>query len=71
MAAQGLGAALSPLLGGVVAQHFGFPAAFLMLGGLSIGSLVIWIGLGSVLRHAGRPEASLSVAVDETSTTRR
>jgi MFS family permease len=71
MAAQGLGAALSPLLGGVVAQHLGFPAAFLMLGGLSVGSLVIWIWFGSVLRHVGRPEARLAAPRDETSATRR
>ncbi|ORV45187.1 MFS transporter [Mycobacterium conspicuum] len=51
MAAQGLGGALSPVLGGVVAQHFGFPAAFAMLGSLSLGSLLIWLRFRSVLRR--------------------
>jgi MFS family permease len=53
MAAQGLGGALSPVLGGLVAQTFGFPAAFAVLGGLSIGSLIIWLASASMLRGAG------------------
>jgi MFS family permease len=53
MAAQGLGGALSPVLGGVAAQTFGFPAAFTMLGGLSLGSLIIWLVSASTLRGAG------------------
>lgn len=53
MAAQGLGGALSPVLGGVVAQHLGFPAAFMLLGGLSVGSLIIWLGFGPMLRRVG------------------
>jgi MFS family permease len=53
MAAQGLGGALSPVLGGLVAQTFGFSAAFAMLGGLSIGSLIIWLASASMLRGAG------------------
>jgi MFS family permease len=53
MAAQGLGGALSPLLGGFAAQHLGFPIAFVMLGGLSLGSLIIWLGFASTLRRAG------------------
>jgi MFS family permease len=52
MAAQGLGGALSPVLGGFVAQLFGFPAAFAMLGGLSLGSVIIWLGFASMLRRA-------------------
>jgi hypothetical protein len=53
MAAQGLGGALSPVLGGVAAQTFGFPAAFTMLGGLSLGSLIIWLASAPMLRGAG------------------
>jgi hypothetical protein len=53
MAAQGLGGALSPVVGGVAAQAFGFSAAFAVLGGLSLGSLIIWLGSASMLRGAG------------------
>lgn len=61
MAAQGLGGALSPVVGGVVAQHLGYPVAFLMLGGLSVGSLIIWLRFTATLRRvdsgAPRPPA--------------
>jgi hypothetical protein len=53
MAAQGFGGALSPVLGGVAAQAFGFSAAFAILGGLSLGSLIIWLASASMLRGAG------------------
>lgn len=36
MTAQGIGAALSTLLGGTVAQAFGYPAAFLALGAVAL-----------------------------------
>jgi hypothetical protein len=50
MAAQGLGGALSRLLGGVAAQRLGFSTAFAIHGELSLGSLVIWLGFGATLR---------------------
>ena len=53
MAAQGFGGALSPVLGGFAAQTFGFPAAFGILGALSLGSMIIWLGCASMLRRAG------------------
>ncbi|ORW90489.1 MFS transporter [Mycobacterium sp. IEC1808] len=53
MAAQGLGGALSPVLGGFAAQTMGFATAFAMLGGISLGSLIIWLGSASMLRRAG------------------
>lgn len=53
MAAQGLGGAVSPVLGGVIAQHLGFPTAFATLGALSVGSLMIWLGSASRLRRFG------------------
>ena len=43
MTVQGIGAALSPALGGVLAQHFGYVTAFLVLGAVSTGSLVLWL----------------------------
>ena len=50
--AQGIGASLSPLLGGWVAQDFGYPAAFLSLGALSLGAVALWIACGPMLRRA-------------------
>jgi MFS family permease len=66
MAAQGLGGALSPVLGGFAAQTFGFSAAFAMLGGLSVGSLIIWLGCASMLRtgDAVGPASSSHVAFE-------
>jgi MFS family permease len=43
MMAYGAGAALSPALAGLVAQQFGFPAAFLALGAVASIGLLIWI----------------------------
>ena len=45
-------ALLSPVLGGFVAQSFGFATSFVVLGGLSLGSLVIWLGFSPMLRSA-------------------
>jgi MFS family permease len=52
MTIQGLGAALSPALGGGLAQTFGYSAAFLALGAFSLGSLALWIGFAPLLRPA-------------------
>jgi hypothetical protein len=52
MTAQGIGAALSPALGGWVAERLGYPASFLVLGALAAGSVAIWIGWGATLREA-------------------
>ena len=53
---QGVGAALSPALGGLIAQAIGFRAAFLILGCFSLGSLALWILAAPILRPAcGRP----------------
>jgi MFS family permease len=43
MAAQGVGAALSPALGGVLAQRLGYSSAFLVLGGIALVALVLWV----------------------------
>jgi len=55
---QGVGAALSPAMGGWIAQGFGYPLAFLVMGGLSLGSLALWLGFSSMLRPAcARPSS--------------
>ncbi|HEV3432286.1 MAG TPA: MFS transporter [Paraburkholderia sp.] len=50
--AQGVGAALSPLLGGTLAQQFGYAGAFLALGTVSVGSLALWLCFAGTLRPA-------------------
>jgi predicted MFS family arabinose efflux permease len=49
---QGIGAALSTTLGGVVAEHFGYAAAFLVLGGVAIVALLLWIGTRPITAEA-------------------
>ncbi|MCW6509427.1 MFS transporter [Lichenifustis flavocetrariae] len=43
MMAYGAGAALSPALAGLMAQKFGFPAAFVALGAVAAVGLALWI----------------------------
>lgn len=52
MSAQGIGAALSPAIGGWIAQGSGYPSAFLCLGALALGSLALWVASGTLLRRA-------------------
>jgi MFS family permease len=52
MTMQGIGAALSPLLGGVLAQAFGYRVAFLLLGSVAVGSVLLWVGFARALRVA-------------------
>ncbi len=68
MTVQAAGAALSPMLGGLLAHHFGYPAAFIALGAISTVSLALWLGCGAGLRHAcsARAEPNCN-AVDPTS----
>jgi MFS family permease len=50
--AQALGAALSPALGGWLAQVAGYSTAFLVLGAFALGSLALWIRFAPLLRPA-------------------
>ena len=52
MTVQGLGAALSPGLGGWVAQLLGYEAAFIVLGCFALVSICLWLGFGSLLKPA-------------------
>ncbi|SAK91331.1 major facilitator transporter [Caballeronia glebae] len=52
MTVQGAGAALSPALGGMLAQHFGYATAFAVLGAVSTGSLALWLFFGAALKKA-------------------
>jgi MFS family permease len=43
MTLQGVGAALSTTVGGIVAERFGYSAAFLALGGIAAVALALWL----------------------------
>jgi MFS family permease len=43
MTLQGVGAAFSPTVGGIVAERFGYPAAFLALGAIAVVALAMWL----------------------------
>ena len=48
---QGAGAALSPALGGWIAQWVGFSPTFLVLGGLGLVAACVWIALGAAVKE--------------------
>jgi MFS family permease len=52
MTVQGVGASLSPALGGFIAQHLGYRSAFLILGCFAIGSVVLWTMFAPLLKPA-------------------
>ena len=52
MTVQGLGAALSPLIGGWIAQEIGYGATFMILGSFALCSIALWLGFASTLRPA-------------------
>ncbi|WP_349628238.1 MFS transporter [Bradyrhizobium sp. S69] len=64
MTIQGLGASLSPLIGGWIAQEIGYSAMFLILGSFALGSIALWLGFASILRPAcARRDGSMSRGV--------
>ena len=52
MTVQGVGAALSPAIGGWLAQSLGYHVTFFILGSFALGSLALWIGFAGTLRPA-------------------
>ncbi|MGA2997825.1 MFS transporter [Bradyrhizobium sp.] len=48
---QGAGAALSPALGGFIANYIGFSSTFLVLGGLGLAAAALWIALGTAVKQ--------------------
>lgn len=52
MTVQGIGASLSPAIGGWIAQELGYGPMFLILGAFAIGSVALWVGFASLLRPA-------------------
>jgi len=57
MTVQGLGASLSPAIGGWIAEKAGYPTAFSMLGSLAFLSLSLWTVFHVDLRSACRAQA--------------
>lgn len=53
MTVQGIGASLSPAIGGFVAARYGFETAFLVLGAFPIPALVLWLAASASFREAG------------------
>lgn len=49
---QSVGAALSPALAGLMAQHYGYDIAFLLLTAFSLLALLLWYGLVIRVGHA-------------------
>jgi MFS family permease len=52
MTVQSLGASLSPALGGLIADHLGYPPTFLILGAFSLASLLLWLVFAPLLKQA-------------------
>jgi MFS family permease len=52
MTVQGLGAALSPAIGGWIAQEIGYSAMFVILGSFALGSIALWLGFAALLKKA-------------------
>jgi len=52
MTVQGVGASLSPAIGGWLAQIFGYGPTFMILGGFAFGSIALWLGFAGRLRPA-------------------
>lgn len=59
MTVQGLGASLSPAIGGWMAQGIGYGPTFMILGSFALGSIALWLGFASTLKPAcaGPPAA--------------
>lgn len=58
MTVQGIGASLSPAIGGWIAQELGYGAMFLVLGAFALVSVVLWLVFAPLLKPAcaAKPE---------------
>ena len=58
MTVQGVGASLSPSIGGWIAQWFGYPAMFMILGSFAVISIILWVVFSGIVRPAcaGAPD---------------
>jgi MFS family permease len=62
MAAQGIGAALSPGLGGWIAQKLGYPAMFATLGSFAVLSIFLWFVYRDSIKEASKAPADAAAA---------
>jgi fucose permease len=49
---QGVGASLSPAIGGWIAQELGYAPMFLTLGAFAMVSIGVWVAFASLLKPA-------------------
>lgn len=63
MTAQGIGASLSPAIGGWMSQQFGYGTTFIVLGCFALVSVALWIGFRDIVRTAA------TVCADENAAT--
>jgi MFS family permease len=52
MTVQGLGASLSPMIGGWIAEELGYRVTFIILGSFALGSLTIWLAAARWVKPA-------------------
>ena len=52
MTVQGVGASLSPAIGGWLAQELGYPTMFMILGSFALASIALWVAFASLLKPA-------------------
>ena len=52
MTVQGIGASLSPAIGGWIAQGLGYPTMFTILGCFALVSIALWVGFAGIVRPA-------------------
>ena len=62
MTVQGIGASLSPAIGGWIAQEMGYGAMFMILGSFALISLLLWIGFSAILKPACALKPSIETA---------
>jgi hypothetical protein len=58
MTVQGLGASLSPAIGGWLAQDLGYSTMFLILGSFALVSIALWVAFAAVLKPACSSETT-------------
>jgi MFS family permease len=58
MTVQGVGASLSPAIGGWIAQDLGYPTMFMILGSFALVSIALWVGFASLLKPACASKAA-------------